>query len=234
MRDHLLYLLIIGLSSLSLHGVERQFRVLAPYGSQALSELGYLDADAEFQKLKWSQQRRSSFYVAPGNGDLVLVKPVLTEEGKTIYQPALELAWPGDTNLALFVVVVLGGEAAPRDFGLDDRLETFPKKTLKVLNGLNQTIYALAGEQKFQLRAAGLSKVFPTEAYQVIDKVLEEDEEAEPNPGMPIAVGVEANGAYDLIYAAGISITPDSRVLCLVLPPKKEGSNRYQARVVLD
>ena len=64
--------------------------------------------------------------------------------------------------------------------------------------------------------------------------MLEEEEEAEPNPGMPLAVGVEANGEYGLIYAAGISVNPKSRVLCLVLPPKKVGSVRYQARLILN
>jgi len=234
MRFTLKYILIFGLSALSLHGVERQFCVLAPYGSQGLKDLGYLNGDSEFQKLKWGQQRRSPLFVAPGNAALTLVKPVLNEEGKTLYQPVVNLPWPGDSDLALFVVVVIEGKDTPLVFGLDDRFDTFPKNTLKVLNGLNQTIYALAGERKFQLSPSGSSKAFSTEAYQVIDKVLEEDEEAVPNPGMPIAVGVEANGVYDLIYAAGISISPDSRVLCLVLPPKKEGSTRYQARIVLD
>lgn len=221
------------LTGISLLGAERQFSVISPYGGQTLRALGYLNDAGEFQKLKWSQQRRSPLYEAPRTRDITLVKPEVNEDGQTIYRPVLELPWPGDTDLALFAVVLIDGIPEPKVFALDDRHETFPENTLRVLNGLNQTIYALAGELKFQLEPAGLSRGFDTTDYQFVDKVLEEEEEAEPNPGMPIAVGVEADGAYDLIYAAGISISPGSRVLCLVLPPKKLGSTRYQARVIL-
>lgn len=226
-------ILIMLLSALTLHGIERRFTVVSPYGGKQLKELGYLNDDGDFQQLKWSRQRRSPVYSAPRSGDVILVKPVITEEGQTIYQPMLELPWVGESDLALFVVVVIDGAPMPRVLSVDDRLSTFPVDTLKVLNGLNKTIYTLAGERKFQLAPSQLSQAFPTEGYHVIDRVLEEDEEGEPNPGMPLAVGVEADGDYDLIYAAGISISPSSRVLCLVLPPKAIGSNRYQARVIL-
>lgn len=226
-------ILIILLSVLSLHGIDRRFTVVSPYGSKELQELGYLNDDGDFQQLKWSRQRRSPVYSAPGSGDVTLVKPMMTEEGQTIYQPILELLWPGESDLALFAVVVIDGVPMPKVLSIDDRLSTFPVDTLRVSNGLNKTIYALAGERKFKLAPSQLSQSFPTEDYHVIDRVLEEDEEGEPNPGMPLAVGVEADGDYDLIYAAGISISPGSRVLCLVLPPSKLGSARYQARVIL-
>jgi hypothetical protein len=234
MRHYFKYISLICLSALSLYSMDRQFTVISPYGGKGLSALGYLDDEGVFQQIRWGRQRRSSLYSAPSRGNIALVKPVETEDGRTLYKLVMELPWPGDTNLALFAVVVVDGEDEPTIMGIDDRRETFPPNALKVLNGLNRTIYALAGERKFQLNPAELSKAFPTEKYQVIDRVLEEDEEPEPNPGMPLAVGIEANGEYGLIYASGISVGPGSRVLCLVLPPKKKGSMRYQARVVLD
>jgi hypothetical protein len=234
MKHTFKYFLILWLSVLSLYSMDRQFTVLSPYGGKELKTLGYLDDSGEFQQLRWGQQRRSPVYTAPSSGDITLVKPVILEDGLMTYQPVLELPWPGDTHLALFAVVVIDGELAPTVLGIDDREESFPRNTLKVLNGLNRTIYMLAGESKFELRPAALSDAISTVDYQVIDRVFEEDEEVERNPGMPIAVGVEANGEYGLIYASGIGVSPNRRVLCLVLPPKKKGTMRYQARVVVD
>lgn len=223
------------LSLLSVQAADRRFTVVSPYGSKGLSELGFINNDGDFKKLKWSQQRRSQEYIAPRTGDITLVKPHLNADGRTIYQPVLELPWPGDTDLALFVVVLVDGVASPKVFGIDDRKESFPENTLLVLNGLNQTIYALAGETQFQLKPGRVSKPFMTDGYHFVDQVIvqEDEEKAEPNPGMPIAVGIEENGEYDLIYAAGVSVNPGSRVLCMVLPPKKLGSMRYQARMLL-
>ena len=107
------YILIIWLGTVSLYGADRQFTVLSPYGGKELRTLGYLDDEGEFQKLKWGQQRRSPAYPAPSRGDITLVKPVEAEDGQIIYQPVLELPWPDDTDLALFVVVVIDGQTMP-------------------------------------------------------------------------------------------------------------------------
>ncbi|WP_309380850.1 hypothetical protein [Cerasicoccus frondis] len=227
MSKHLFIALgLLLIATLSLHAQQRRFTVVAPYGGKELKELGFLDEDGEFQKLKWSRSRRSPEYTAPRTNDVRLVKPHVNEEGRTEYLPVLDLNWPGNTNQALFVVVQVDGETPARVMAIDDRDETFPLNTLKVLNGIDQTIYALAGDKKFQLNAGKLSKAFTTEKYFQVD-------EDAPNPGMPIAVGVNVDGQYDLLYAAGVSVTPHSRVLCLVLPPKQQGSTRYQARLLI-
>lgn len=237
MNKFLISSLLILLSALALYGSERRFTVVAPYGGKELRELGYLDDEGDFQQLKWSRQRRSPEYSAPDSGDLSLVKPMLNEKGETIYQPVLLLPWPGDSQLALFAVVMVDGESQPTVLSIDDELETFPVDSLKVINGLDKSIYTLAGTRKFRLNPLQLSQPISTLDYHRIDKVIEdeayEEDKSEANPGMPLAVGVEEAGDYELIYAAGLSISPGSRVLCLVLPPKKQGSARYQARVLL-
>lgn len=227
LRSTLLFLLCTCIGTSLAHAeTGAHFTIIAPYGGGDLTDSGFLDKKGNFQKVKWPRQRRSPEYAVPDTRNLTLVKPHVSEEdGKTIYLPVLELDWPADTEEALFVIIA-PDNGQPRAIGLDDHVDSFPYNTMKVLNGIDRPVYALAGESKFRLEPGNLSREFPVEDYFQID-------EDSPNPGMPVAIGVDSNGEYDLLYASSVSVFPQTRALCIILPPKKEGSDRYQTRLVL-
>ncbi|MFA6287322.1 MAG: hypothetical protein WC661_08020 [Opitutaceae bacterium] len=135
--------------------------------------------------------------------------------------------WPQGVRTALFVLVP---KTAPDADGLefdvlasDDSPAAFPPETLRVINATPAILAGRIGREQVSL-PPGISHIFSTTAF------LPPDEDHDP--GMPVGLAVRMPAGWVALYDAPLSVSPNTRVLLIVLSPKNPGSTRIQVRAV--
>ena len=136
-------------------------------------------------------------------------------------------AWPQGVRTALFVLIP---KAAPDAEGLefdvlasDDSPLAFPPETLRVINATPANLAGRIGAEQVSL-PPGVSRNFATKAFLAPDE--------DHDPGMPVGLAVHMPAGWVALYDAPLSVSPNTRVLVIVLPPKNAGSTRIQVRAV--
>ncbi|CAM2987264.1 hypothetical protein [Rariglobus hedericola] len=135
--------------------------------------------------------------------------------------------WPQGVRTALFVLVPkLAPDAEGLEFDVlasDDSPTAFPPETLRVINATPANLAGRIGAEQVSL-PPGVSRTFATTAFLAPDE--------DHDPGMPVGLAVHMPAGWVALYDAPLSVSPNTRVLVIVLPPKNAGSTRIQVRAV--
>lgn len=205
------------------------FTVYAVGDAPELKNLFYADGQGVPVKLTFRVNGRSApFKALPG-------KPLVFASEKTdpatqrkTYVPAAEVSWPvaGATKALLVFGVGTAADGAPvvRVMALDDGVEAFPLRTVRVFNATGRPLLGKVGSFEGELPVG----VSPPRAYPV------KSEDPAQIGSFPMAFAIAEAGAEPrLLYSGHGEAWPLGRSLVFLLPPKEAGAG-IQVRVVTD
>lgn len=227
------YLIWIALGFLSAAGLSaepasaRTFTVLA--GSAGNWEkLDYARSPSALVPLVFGRQVRSPEQTAASGETWEVGRAAVDPAtGLPIRKIVARTPWPQGVRSALFILVP---KPAPDADGLefavlasDDSPAAFPPETLRVINATPANLAGRIGTEQVSL-PPGISRNFSTTAFLAPDE--------NHDPGMPVGLAVRMPTGWVALYDAPLSVSPNTRVLLIVLSPKNPGSTRIQVRAV--
>lgn len=206
------------------------FTVYAIGDAPELKNLYYADGAGAPAKLAFRVNGRSAPFKAGSPGKpLVFVRELVDPAtGKKTYITAAEVAWPGASATKALLVFAVGtgadGVAAVRVMALDDGVEAFPLRTVRVFNATGRPLLAKVGS----FEGAVPPGVSPPQAYPV------KSDDPTQIGSFPLAFALAEPGAEPrLLYSGHGEAWPLGRSLVFVLPPKEAGAG-IQVRALTD
>jgi len=153
------------------------------------------------------------------------VERIDPETQKPAYIPVIEVVWPGGARNTLVILLPGTREPRPRALAIDDGLEAFPLRSVRVLNATGSTFLARVSEFQGELPPG----VSPAYFY----KVASETDFTQVG-AFPLALAVNnPQGSPRVIYNSYADAWPLGRSLIEILP-SGAGSDEVRIDALVD